>query len=203
MVCRSFQAASRVNGGSGGTGHLQASYFVPIGTSCTKRYKLSSAKSVLPDMRRPESIRFEVCALIRLHGDAQGFGADRAVPSWHSVRATRYSGTKRSKARQIFRSLGRYRRQFHRYLPIPISSAGTDEVMPQIARVWICPPCSDLIDRESRDLASRTGLFDDLSMTKTSIRAVTRDRALGCKVCFPNTVLLFSPRLKFGLDALY
>jgi hypothetical protein len=75
--------------------------------------------------------------------------------------------------------------------------------MPQIARVWICPPCSDLIDRESKDLASRTGLFDDLSMTKTSIRVVTRDRALGCKVCFPNNVQLFSPRLKFGLDVLY
>jgi hypothetical protein len=86
-------------------------------------------------MRRPEGIRFEVCALIRLHGDAQGFGADRAAPSWHSVRATRYSGTKRSKAGQIFRSLGRYRRQFHRYLPIPISSAGTDELVPQIARL--------------------------------------------------------------------
>ena len=101
-----------------------------------------------------------------------------------------------------FRSLSRYRRQF-RYLLIPISSANTDERMPQISRVWICPTCSDLIDRESRDLASRTGLFDDLSMTKTSIRAVTRDRALGCKVCFPNTVQLFLPRLKFGLDVLY
>jgi hypothetical protein len=63
---------------------------------------LSSAKSMLPDMRRPEGIRFEVCALIRLHGDAQGFGADRAAPSWHSVRATRHSGTKRSKARARF-----------------------------------------------------------------------------------------------------
>ena len=149
-------------------------------------------------MRRPEGIRFEVCALIRLHGDAQGFGADRAAlgPSnavqWHQTEqcAPDFS---------IAWSL----RQFHRYLPIPISSAGTDELMPQITRVWICPPCSDLIDRESRDLASRTGLFDDLSMTKTSIRAVTRDRALGCKVCFPNTVQLFSPRLKFGLDVLY
>jgi hypothetical protein len=77
--------------------------------------------------------------------------------------------------------------------------------MPQIARVWICPPCSDLIDRAQGSCVANWLVrrhINDEDVDTTGC-AVTRDRAFGCIVCFPNIVQLFSPRLKFGLDVLY